>query len=758
LRSTLLRLSPERHLALLTLHHIVADGWSMDVFVRELAAFYGAALAGRPAWPPMLAPLPIQYADFAVWQRGWLAGPELERQLGWWRQRLAGAPTLLELPTDRPRPPVLSPSGGAVPVTLPRETAAGLAALARAAEATPFMLLLAGFSALLARYTRQEDLLVGAPVANRTHREIEGLIGFFVNTLALRTELAGRPPFRELVGRVREMALGAYAHQDLPFERLVEELQPARDLSRSPLCQVLLVLQNTPASPFALPGLTLEPVEVDAGVTKLDLQLTLAEAGGVIAGTLTYAADLFERSTVERMAGQLATLLAGAVADPGRTLAELSLLSPAEQAQLAGWNATATAYADGERTLPELFARQAAATPHAVAATNATTATTADAAGAALTYAELAARTCALAARLRGLGVGPETVVGLCAERSLDMIVALLGILAAGGAYLPLDPSYPAERLASMIADAEVPVILVQERLLGRLPAHAAKIARLVLLEDIGGIGGIGRAASSAAGPAAVPDDLAYVIFTSGSTGKPKGVMNSHRGIVNRILWMQEQYGLNPADRVLQKTPYSFDVSVWEFFWPLLFGARLVFAQPGGHQDSAYLVRTIVLEGITVTHFVPSMLAAFLAEPDVERCTALTRVMASGEALPFDLLEQYSEVIEAPLHNLYGPTEAAVDVTYWECDPASPRRLVPIGRPVANTRIHLLDRAGQEVPIGVPGELFIGGVQLALGYLGRPDTTAEKFLPDPFAALVGGEPGGRLYRTGDVARHLPDGA
>ncbi|MEA2692171.1 MAG: hypothetical protein QOJ16_1558, partial [Acidobacteriota bacterium] len=736
LRSTLLRLAPERHLAVLNLHHIVADGWSMDVFVRELAAFYGAALEGRPA---PLAPLPVQYADFAVWQRGWLAGPEIERQLDWWRQRLAGVPTTLELPADRPRPPVLSPRGGAVPLALSQETAAGLTALARAAEATPFMVLFAGFSALLARYTGQEDLLVGSPVANRTRSEVEGLIGLFVNTLALRAELGGRPPFRDLVSRAREMALGAYAHQDLPFERLVEELQPARDLSRSPLFQVLLVLQNNPASPFVLPGLTLEPAEVDAGVTKFDLQLTLFETGGAIAGTLTYAADLFDRATAERMTGHLATLLAGAAADPGRTLAELPLLSAAERAQLAAWNATETASPEGERTLPELFARQAAATPDAVAAVSA---------GEALTYAALAARAAGLTARLQGLGVGPEKVVGLCAERSLDMIVALLGILGAGGAYLPLDPSYPAERLAAILADAQVPVILAQERLLDRLPAHAAD---LVLLD-----GETGRAAAPVTAPGVVPDDLAYVIFTSGSTGRPKGVMNSHRGIVNRILWMQEQYGLTPADRVLQKTPYSFDVSVWEFFWPLLTGARLVFAQPGGHQDSAYLVRTIAEEGITVTHFVPSMLAAFLAEPDVPRCSSLAQVMASGEALPPELAQRFFGRLGARLHNLYGPTEAAVDVTFWECE-REPMALippgVPIGRPVANTGIHLFDPEGTPVPVGVPGELGIGGVQVARGYAGRPDLTAERFVPDPFSPL----PGGRLYRTGDLARRRPGG-
>jgi amino acid adenylation domain-containing protein len=765
LRSTLLRLDRERHLALVTLHHIVADGWSIDILVRELAFFYGAARRGRPA---ALPPLPIQYPDFAVWQRAWLAGPEIGRLLDWWRERLAGAPLTLDLATDRPRPQVLSARGGAVPLVLTAATTAGLAALARSAEATLFMALLAGFTALLSRYTGQEDLVVGSPIANRTRSEVEGLIGLFVNTLVFRGELAGRPPFGELVDRAREMALGAYAHQDLPVERLVLELQPARDLSRSPLFQVLLVLQNNVSPPFELPGLTLETVEVDPGTAKLDLQLTLTEAEGRLAGSLSYATDLFDRGTAERMAGHLSILLAGAVADPSRTLAELPLLSPAERAQLAAWNATATVYAEAASTLPELFARQVAASPDAVALVFT---------GETLSYAALATRAGALAAHLRDLGVGPETIVGLCAERSLEMVIALLAIGEAGGAYLPLDPAYPAERLASLLADAEAPVILAQERLLDRLPPHSA---RLVSLD--GPVPGPsesedGRLAARSArrsppagsdGPGT--DNLAYVIFTSGSTGKPKGVMNSHRGIVNRILWMQERYGLTAADRVLQKTPYSFDVSVWEFFWPLVTGAKMVLALPGGHQDSSYLVRTIVSEGITVTHFVPSMLGAFLAEPDVERCVSLSKVMASGEALPPELARQFLARTGAELHNLYGPTEAAVDVTWWQCErgPILPGVLpsvltgVPIGYPVANTEIHLLDPDGNPVPVGVPGELAIGGVQVARGYLRRPELTAERFVPDPFSASPGGPdgpggPGGRLYRTGDLARRRPGG-
>jgi amino acid adenylation domain-containing protein len=740
LRSVLLRLGPEHHLAVVNVHHIVADGWSLGVLVRELAAFYAAVLDGRPADLPAL---PVHYADFAVWQRDWLAGEVLERQLAWWRRRLAGAPMVLELPTDRPRPPVLSARGNALPIVLPAATVAGLAALGQDLGATLFMTLFAGFSSVLSRWTGQEDLLVGSVVAGRTHRELEDLIGFFANTLVLRAELTGRPSFSEAVGRVREMTLGAYAHQDLPFERLVEALQPARDLSRSPLFQVLLVLQNQPGSPLVLPGLTLEPAAVDAGVILYELHISLTESGGGLAGTLSYASALFDRSTIERLAGHLATLLAGAVAEPGRSLSELPLLTPAERTELTAWNATAVAYAEGEWTLPELLGRQAAASPDTVALV---------AAGEHLSYGALAVRARTLAAHLSALGVGPETAVGLCAERSLDLEIALWAILAAGGAYVPLDPSYPAARLAAVLADAAAPVVLVQEHLLDRLPQTAA---RIVLL----GRGAGERVGSPApavlAGPA--PDNLAYVLFTSGSTGRAKGVMNSHRGIVNRLLWGQAEYGLSAGDRVLQKTPYSFDVSVWELFWPLLQGACLVLARPGGHQDSAYLVRTMAEEAITVSHFVPSMLGAFLGEPEIERCSALRRVLASGEALPPELVEQFFRRLgHSDLHNLYGPTEAAIEVTFWACERAPSVPGVPIGRAVANTQIRLLDREGSEVPVGVAGELAIGGVQVARGYVGRPDLTAERFVPDACAAAEG-RAGARLYRTGDLARRRPGG-
>ncbi len=600
------------------------------------------------------------------------------------------------------------------------------------------MTLLAAFQILLARLSGQERLVVGSPVANRSRLETEGLIGFFLNTLPLAGDLGGDPDFFALLGRVRETALGAYAHQDLPFEKLVTELAPERDLSHAPVFQVLLVLQNAPLPALAVPGLALEPVAVESDRAKLDLVLNVAETGGGLAGRWIYKTDLFDGATIARIDRQLATLLAGIAAAPERRVSELPLLAAAEAQQLREWNATATVLR-GEACLHELIAEQAARTPGAVAVA---------CAAERLEYRRLDRRANALARRLGALGVGPDVTVGIAVERSLELVLSLLAVLKAGGAYVPLDPSYPRERLAWLLADSRVSVLLTQERLRVSLPEHGAR----VLLVDGWAQAGADEADSPPASGVG-PDNLAYLIYTSGSTGRPKGAMNSHRGIVNRLLWMQERFGLGAADRVLQKTPMSFDVSVWELFWPLLVGARLVMARPGAQGDSAYLVDTIAAEGITTLHFVPSMLQVFAEAPGMERCSSLARVIASGEALPRDLQERFLARTDTPLHNLYGPTEAAVDVTYWACE-RGPRPAVPIGRPVANTAIHLLDRSLRPVPIGVAGELYIGGVQVGRGYWARPGLTAERFVPDPFSP----ESGARLYRTGDLARFAPDGA
>ena len=743
-RALLLRVGRDEWRGALVLHHIVADGWSTDVLVREMGVLYGTCMAGEPSSLPELS---IQYADFAEWQRERLQGEWLGAQMAWWRERLAGVPPLLELPADRPRPAVQRYRGRDLRQELSSDLVLSLAAFCRAEGATFFMGLLTGFAALLQRYTGRADVVVGTPVAGRDREELEGLIGLFLNSLALRVGLAGDPGFGEALARTRETVLGAFANQELPFEKLVDELAPQRNLSHAPVYQVMLVLQNPSGDTLALPGVELSRIALAGSTSKLDLTLNAQEEGGRLRVRWLYNSDLFDAATISRLSGHLEQFLSAALAEPGRRLAELALLTPAEERQVREWNATARPY-PADVCLHELIAAQAARTPDRPAVAFE---------GTTLSYGELDAAARRLARRLADLGVGPDVPVAVFAERSLEMVVALLGVLQAGGAYLPVDPDYPADRVAWMLSDSGVPVILAQGRLLDRLPEGLPEHGGRVISLD--GAAAISPAGATEPGlsrlPNVEPSNLAYVIYTSGSTGRPKGTMNSHRGIVNRLLWMQEQYGLTAGDSVLQKTPFSFDVSVWEFFWPLMTGARLVVARPGGHQDPGYLVETIVSQGITTLHFVPSMLQVFLGAPGVERCASLRRVVCSGEALPPDLSHRFQERFPAGaagLHNLYGPTEAAVDVTYWPCGREEGRASVPIGYPVANTQIRLLDANLQMVPAGVPGELHIGGVQLARGYLARPELTAEKFIPDPF-----GEPGARLYKTGDLARYLPHG-
>jgi amino acid adenylation domain-containing protein len=760
LRATLVRLGEGEHAFLLTVHHIASDGWSEGVLRRELSSLYAAALAGEPS---PLAPLPLQYADFAAWQRAW---PEeaLAAQLAHWKERLAGTPALT-LPADRPRPPVASFRGDSLRLDLPPELAAALRRLARGGQATLFMTVLAAWHALLQRHSGQTDFAIGTPVANRTRPELEPLIGVFLNMLALRTDGGGDPSFAELLARVRHTALAAYDHADVPFERIVDEVNVERDRSRQPLVQTMLALNSTPGVPFALRGLAVEPLDTSARVSRFDLSLGLSDQGGELGGGFEYSTDLFDRTTMARLAGHLVHLLAAVADDPSRRVAAIELLSPAERQQVAvELKDTAADLAavfggpggsgDGEPLLHRWIERQAALTPDATAVVGESES---------LTYRELDARANRLARRLRRLGVRVDEPVAICAERSPALVVGLLAILKAGGAYLPLDPSYPSERLAFMIEDGlgglAKPVLLAQVDLLAASVAGAG--ARLVDLDAATGPAG------DADNPLLAPldggagaDNLAYVIYTSGSTGRPKGVMSTHRGIVNRLAWGQQAYGLTPADRVLQKTPVSFDVSVWELFWPLVVGARLVLARPGGHRDPAYLMRRIEEAEVTTLHFVPSMLQVFLSQPGLGRCRSVRRVMASGEALPAELAARFHELLGgAPgpagtieLHNLYGPTEASVEVTAHRTLPDPARRTVPIGRPIANLGIWLLDPELQPVPLGVPGELYIGGTGLARGYLRRPGLTAERFVPHPL-----GRPGERLYRTGDLARFSADG-
>jgi amino acid adenylation domain-containing protein len=743
LRAQLLLLSGEENVIALTMHHIVSDDWSMGVLVQELVSLYEASSQGRPS---PLPELPLQYADFACWQRQWLAGEVLNAEIAHWRERLAGAAPHLDLPTDRPRPAVQTFAGASCAVALPEPLSAELKAMARGAGATLFMALLATFQALLCRYSGQTDLSVGTPSAGRNHFQTEGLIGFFVNTLVLRTELSSAQTFQGLLATARETALDAYLHQDLPFEKLVEQLQPERSLGHSPLFQVMLVLQNAPRAALTLPGLRFEPFTVPRATAKFDLTLTLVETPGGLAGSLDYNRDLFAETTVRRLARSWTRLVEAAVTEPAGRVLELTLLAPAERHQLiVEWNDTAGSSLR-EAGVHRWIEAQAAERPDAVALTFETQA---------LTYADLNARANRLARRLRALGVGPERAVGVSVERSLELIVGLLAILKAGGVYVPLEPSLPAERLTFLVEDVAgslgMPALLTQRRHAERAARGIGSDRRLIVLDADPLWAAIGGEGNLEDGPAA--DHLAYVIYTSGSTGTPKGAMNTHGAICNRLLWQRRAHGLTEMDRFAQKTPLSFDVSMWELLLPLMVGARLAVARPEGHRDRSYLIDLIATREITVLHFVPSMLEVFLEGPDLSGCRSLRQVVASGEALSSSLEQRLFSRLGAELRNLYGPTEAAVDVTDDLCLPGATDRFVSIGRPIDNVLIRLLEAHLGPAPLGAVGELYIGGVAPARGYLRRPALTAEKFVPDPFGA----SPGARLYRTGDLARYLPEG-
>lgn len=747
--------SAKDHVLLLSIDHLVVDFWSLTILFQELGLLYAAERDGMACH---LDPLEIGFGDYVHWQRELAASPQGERHWEYWRGRLSGELPVLNLPLDHPRPPLETFRSSTLRTGLDARLSHELKTLAESRGATLYTVLLAGYQALLSRYSGQDDVLVGSVMSGRTRAALSGVVGYLVNPVALRGDLSGNPSFVAFLDQVRTRFLEAVEHQDYPIVEVVQRLKLARDSSRSPLFQTMFVLQK--AQMFgdkALAALALgeggigaelgelhaESVALDRSVGQFDLTLMMAETDGRLVAAWSYNPDLFAESTIARMAEHFRLLLEHIVAAPDQPLASLPLLTPEERGQIGSWNATRTQY-PLDRCIHQCFEAQAARTPDAVALTFE---------GRQLTYRELDRRANQLAHYLRRRGVGPETLVGICTERSFEMVIGLYGILKAGGAYVPLDPEYPADRLAFMLADSDVPVLLTQERLMERLPAlnDPANRAQVVRLDA--DWEAISREEDRPPACGATLDNLAYAIFTSGSTGKPKGAMNSHRGILNRLMWMQDAYGLTPADCVLQKTPFSFDVSVWEFFWPLMFGSRLAIARPEGHRDAAYLTRLIESERVTTMHFVPSMLQVFLEEPDMARCCSLRRVIVSGEALSPELERRFFERLDAELHNLYGPTEAAVDVTYWPCQRVNPNRLVPIGRPIANIRMHVLDKHLNETPVGVAGELHIAGVGLGRGYLNRPALTSEKFIAHPVSDV----PGDRLYKTGDLARWRPDG-
>ncbi|WP_086784436.1 non-ribosomal peptide synthetase [Streptomyces caniscabiei] len=716
-RAEVLRLGAADHVVALVLHHITTDEWSDRPFLADLTTAYRARTEDRA---PMWAPLPVQYADYTLWQDSLLGqvGPD---QLAHWTEALRDLPEELSLPQDRPRPDAPTGRGGKVRLELSPATGRALRELSAATNTSMFMLFQAATAALLHRLGAGDDIPLGAPIAGRTDDALDDLVGFFVNTLVLRTDLSGPESspwdltFAQLLGRVRESALQAFEHQDLPFDQVVEAVNPPRVAGRNPLFQVMLGYHYRPDGDPDVLGMPTEWFDMDTGMAKFDLHFTFVDEVGQDRLTLLleYALDLYDDETARRTAGRLARLLEQVADAPDTPVRDLAVLEEAErESVLVRWNDTA--HDVPATTLPELFRAQVARTPDALALVHDEQR---------LTYAELDARVERTARVLAGMGVGPERTVAVALPRSVELVVALLAVHRAGGAYLPLEADQPRDRRALMLEEAR-PVCVVE----GALPE---------------GPEGELPAAYDPASPA-------YVIYTSGSTGRPKGVVVPQEGIVNRLLWMQDAYGLGPDDRVLQKTPAGFDVSVWEFFWPLITGAALVVARPEGHRDPAYLARVIREQAVTTTHFVPSMLQVFLEEPAAARCTGLRRVMCSGEALPASVAARFHEVLSAELHNLYGPTEASVDVTAGPVLPGADR--VVIGRPVWNTRAYVLDAALRPVPPGVAGELYLAGVQLARGYLDRPGLTAERFVADPY-----GGPGARMYRTGDLARWRPDG-
>jgi amino acid adenylation domain-containing protein len=730
LRVILLRLTEDEHILLLARHHIIYDGWCRGIMARELSILYDALSRGHS---PSLPGLPVQYADFAQWQRQWLQGEVLERQLAYWRKRLDHAPTL-QLPTDRPRPPVQTSRGARHYFAFSETLSSGLKSLSHRHGLTLFMTLLAAFQTLLHRYTGQNDIVIGAPIAGRNRSELEGLIGLFLNVLVLRTDLSGDPTFQELLLKVRDICVGAYAHQDLPFEKLVEELRPERNLSHHPLFQVTFSLQNTPRFPLELTGLTVDDLEVDAEIARFDLELFIEEGERGLRGYMNYNTDLFSLITIERMVNHFETLLQRIVVNSEQRLSDLPILTePETQELLVKWNNTQTDY-PRDKCVHELFEEQVERSPDAVAVVFENQQ---------LTYRELNERANQLARHLRKLGAGRETLVGICMERSLEMVVGLLGILKAGAAYVPLNPSYPNERLAFMLQDTRAHVLLTQQRLLEGLPScEARRICVDTDSEDI--------KKQSRENPVGhtTAENLAYVIHTSGSTGKPKGVQIPHRAMVNFLSSMRQKPGLTERDVLLAVTNLSFDIAALEIFLPLTVGGRMVMISGEVATDARQLSEKMSSEHITVMQATPA--TWHLLSGTGWQGSKDLKILCGGEALSPELATKLLPK-SSSLWNLYGPTETTIWSAFHQVQ--SGDGPIPIGRPITNTQIYLLDSYLQPVPIGVAGELHIGGLGLARGYLNLPHLTAEKFIPNPFSA----EPGARLYRTGDLARYLADG-
>jgi amino acid adenylation domain-containing protein len=743
-RAVLVRLAPDAHVLAVVMHHIVADGWSFRILFDELSADYEAVSRGGG---PVGAEPPIQYADFAIWQLEHAEDGGYAPAERFWRSELAGAPSSLPLPADGPYPARQTFAAGSIDTTLDVGLADALRELAARHGTTLFAVLLAAYAVVLARLTGSDDLLIAVPMAARTRPETESVVGLFMNTVPIRIRIDTGGTLSDLVRTVHAAAARALAQQELPFARVVELVKPDRDPARLPLVQVMFAMEES----WAIPdrgGLRWRPKLMENGTAKFEIELTVTDAPAGPQVRVNYNTALFEPATAERLAGSMHALLADLVARPLTRISNLAVVDEREAAALARWNATAKPSPAGDGvTLRDLFEQQARRTPDAVAVVGEQ---------GSISYAQLDGTADLIAHRLIAAEVTSESVVAVLAERSAELVTALLGVIKTGAAYLPLDPEYPPERLAYMLADSGARVVLAQRHIGGLLPEPGPPV---LYLDDAPSWP---ARATGGDRPAAAEDSAAYLIYTSGSTGRPKGVINTHRGLLNRLDWMRSALSFGAADVVLQKTPATFDVSVWEFFLPLITGASLALAQPGGHRDPGYLREAIESFGVTVIHFVPSMLNAFLADAEeadddarAASCATLRHIVCSGEELPAALARRCLDALpRAGLHNYYGPTEAAIDVTAWQATPGAlaGRSRVPIGGPVSNVRMYVLDDQLRQVPVGVVGELYIGGVQVARGYHRRPALTAQRFRPDPF-----GPAGSRLYATGDHGRWRPDG-
>jgi amino acid adenylation domain-containing protein len=740
LRTSLIRLEEDEHILLMTLHHIASDGWSTKIFVQELKTLYSSFISGKTS---PLDELPIQYADFAVWQRKSLSGKMLDEHLAYWKTRLEGLPPMLELPSSHPRPKIQSLKGATATVFLPKEMSDGLKGLMQQEGVTLFMALLAGFQVLLYRYTGQHDIAVGVPIANRSLLEVEGLIGFFVNTLVMRTDLSGQPSFQTLVKQVREVALGAYAHQGMPFDKLVEELQPERSLSHSPLFQVMFSLQNTPREVVELAHLTMTKIEVETTTAKFDLSLVIDDKPEGLKCEFNYSTDVFDESAIRRMGQHYEMLLRAIISDPQQPISCVQMLTQAEKDQvLVEWNNTKKDYPQ-DRHIHEFFESQVERTPDSVAVTFE---------GQKLTYSELNARANQLAHFLQSLGVGPEGIVGICVERSPEMIIGLLGILKAGGAYMPLDPMYPKDRLAVMLEGANTKILLTQQRLVDDLPANVDYILCLDSDSET-----IAKYDQSNPTNHATLDNLIAVLQTSGSTGSPKGTMVTGRGFLNLCLWYQAYCRMTQETSSLLMMTFSFDAAFKNIMTPLISGGKVVLANPGFY-DAQTILKAIAEEKVTLINTTPSQMYPVIdldAVNEYKSLSSLQRLILGGEPTYWPKLRRWvnSGHCNCRFENMYGPAECSDVLSIYQISrkEMSDSETMPIGMPISNACLYVMDANYNLQPIGIPGELCAEGDVLARGYLNHAALTAEVFVPIPF------KPGRRMYWTGDLARLLDDG-